>query len=84
MRTVIAVDKAGNDEVGSDYMRGNWPSCIRWAQQRSDDTGTPYVIITARPGERYAPMVAEVTRDGVRPLPGGRYLRTKRARQLYG
>jgi|GEM_PF-1628747 hypothetical protein len=84
MRMVIAVDKADNDATGSDFMNGNWPQCIQWAQVRAEATGTPYVIAVARPGERYAPLVAEVTADEVRPLAGGRYLRTRRVRQLYG
>ncbi|WP_077529389.1 hypothetical protein [Vreelandella utahensis] len=84
MRTIIAVNKADNEATGNDFTHGNWLHCIRWSRVRAEATGNPYVIAVARPGEKYAPLVAEVTADGVRPLSGGRYLRTKRMRQLYG
>ena len=54
---------------GDEY-RGGWAVCLFWAMNKlvtSDDVAS---VLVARGGERYWRLIAEVTLDGVRMLPG--------------
>jgi len=56
------------------HMAG-WYGCLAWA---SDQTiKGPVKILKARAGSAYAPIVAEVTTEGVRAILGGRQVRIK-------
>jgi hypothetical protein len=54
---------------------GGWYRCLAWASDQT--TKGPVKIVRARAGSAYAPIVAEVTTEGVRAILGGRQVRIK-------
>lgn len=79
MRVTYALEQPGDN-----LCRDNFPNCLRWAQARACSTGSVVKIIVARPGERFARIVAEVTSDGVRASPSHRVIPMKRLRLHHG
>lgn len=71
MRSFFAFHKKGGIQHG--FLR-----CLHWAEAEVRN-GVPIVkVATARPADRDARIVAEVTESGVRPIEGGRLIPVKR------
>lgn len=68
MHTYIAITGQGNATTGG------WFQCLQWAKQQIEDTVTVVKVFVAKPGEKEARVVGEVSLDGVRFLPGERQL----------
>jgi len=71
MRSFFAFHKQGGFQHG--FLR-----CLHWAEEEVRD-GVPVVkIATARPADKNARIIAEVTGTGVRLIEGGRLVPLKR------
>ena len=71
MRSFFAFHKQGGFQHGFIH-------CIHWAEQEVRN-GVPVVkVATARPADKDARIVAEVTGTGVRLIEGGRLISLKR------
>lgn len=79
MKMIMAIDNSAKETH-----RGQWLSCLNWAQNRANESHRPVQIVVMRPGAREAPIVAEVTSQGVRPLDGTRVMPIKRILKHYG
>ena len=51
---------------------GGWYAVLAWADEQIKKDLTPIKVLTARPGEGYARVIAEITKDGMRLIEGGR------------
>lgn len=66
MRVVFAID------VKARFAHtDNLPNCLLWAKDRAQATGDPIKIVVCRGGEKNGRTIAEVTRDGIRPIESG-------------
>ena len=71
MRSFLAFHKEGGIQHG-------FLQCLHWAEAEVGN-GVPVVkIATARPAEKDARIVAEITESGVRLIEGGRLIPLKR------
>lgn len=59
----------------------SWLNCIGWAREQITLTAKPVHILTARPGEKNARIVAEITTDGERRITDGRVIKVKELRR---
>ena len=54
---------------------GGWMSCLAWGSKQVQNAPSAVVKIhSIRMGEKFGRVVAEVTQQGVRIIPNGRYL----------
>lgn len=78
MRSYIA--KAG----GRSYS-GGWHGCAHWGiKQVRDDCSLLVKIHAVRAGEKQARVVSEISVDGIREIPNGRYVRLRKLRGANG
>ncbi|EBA00263.1 hypothetical protein MELB17_04067 [Marinobacter sp. ELB17] len=69
MRLIAAVDLVSRKEMVAHS--DNLPNCCQWALKRAHETGRPIKIVTVRPGDRVARVIAEATRYGIRHVHAG-------------
>jgi hypothetical protein len=71
MRTFFAVqqDKSFNS---------SWQQCLSWARQQIKANNTAIQLLTARGGDKYAVVIAEISGDSERMIKSGRVLAVKR------
>lgn len=68
MRSYIA-------RAGGRHYSGGWNGCVHWGVEQVREDGSLLVKIhTVRGGEKQARVVAELTSDGLRLIPNGRYV----------
>ena len=56
---------------------GGWYAVLAWAGEQIKKDPTPIKLLTARPGERFAKIIAEITKDGMRIIEDGRQVSVK-------
>lgn len=64
---------------------GGWGYCLNWAVDRIREDSSPLVKIhVVRAGEKQARVVAELTSEGIRLIPNGRYVSLRKLRGANG
>jgi hypothetical protein len=73
MRTYIGLH-------GGVIRHGGYQHCLNWCRGRVSGGSTAALVLTARPGEKAARVVAEVTSEGERAITNGRLVPLRKVR----
>ena len=59
---------------------GGWLAVVEWGRCSLKKNNVPVQLLTARPGEKYARVIGEISLDGERLVNQGRFLLVKSLR----